>query len=45
VTHVWFTQADGLPQLPVAVQVSTLLPEHCAWPGAHTPVHEPETHA
>ena len=26
------------------MQVSTPLPEHVVWPGAHEPVHEPLTH-
>ena len=30
--------------MPVAVHVSTPLPEHCVDPGAQTPVHTPATH-
>ena len=32
------------PQVPLAVHVSTPLPEHCVWPAAHTPVQAPATH-
>jgi hypothetical protein len=42
-THVWLVQATGLPKLPLDVQVSTPLPEHVVWLGAHTPVHVPLT--
>ena len=36
-------QATGEPQAPLALHVSTLLPEHVTWFGAHTPVHAPDT--
>jgi hypothetical protein len=34
-------QAAGLPNWPLALQVSTPLPEHCVAPGVHEPVHVP----
>jgi len=37
-------QALSLPKMPLAVQVSTLIPLHVVWPGAQTPVQEPLTH-
>jgi hypothetical protein len=37
-------QATGLPNAPLALQVSTPLPEHVVWLGAHTPVQAPLTH-
>jgi hypothetical protein len=43
-THVWLLHAVALLQAPLAVQVSTPLPEHVVWPGAHTPVHTPLMH-
>jgi hypothetical protein len=42
--HVWFVQADAAPHVPLAVQVSTELPEHCVSPGEHTPVQAPPRH-
>jgi hypothetical protein len=36
--------ATGEPHCPLAAQVSTLVPEQVACPGAHTPVHAPLTH-
>jgi hypothetical protein len=42
-THVWLLHAETLLQVPLAVQVCTPLPEHCVWPGAHTPVQAPLT--
>jgi hypothetical protein len=36
--------ATGEPHDPPAAQVSSLLPEQVACPGAHTPVHAPLTH-
>jgi hypothetical protein len=36
--------ATAVPQLPLAVHVSTPLPEQMVCPGAHTPVHVPPTH-
>jgi hypothetical protein len=38
-------QADAAPHAPLELHVCTALPEHCVEPGAHTPVHAPETHA
>jgi hypothetical protein len=32
-----------LCQLPAALQIWVTLPEHCAWPAAHTPVQVPPT--
>jgi hypothetical protein len=37
--------ATGAPHAPLALHVSTALPEHCTAPGAHTPVQAPFTHA
>jgi hypothetical protein len=37
-------QATAVPNAPLALQVSTPLPEHVVWPGAHTPVQAPLTH-
>jgi hypothetical protein len=42
-TQVWLVQATAVPHWPVGSHVCTPLPEHCAWPGPHTPVHAPET--
>jgi hypothetical protein len=28
-THVWLLHATAVPQVPLAVQVCTPLPEHC----------------
>jgi hypothetical protein len=38
------THADGVPHCPLELHCSTLLPEHCVCPGAHTPVHTPPMH-
>jgi hypothetical protein len=32
---------EGLPQVPLEVHDSTLLPEHVVWPGAHSPMQAP----
>jgi hypothetical protein len=32
-THVWFRHGAGGPQIPLALQLSTLLPKHCAMCG------------
>jgi hypothetical protein len=40
-----YGQALAAPQLPLALHVWTPLPEHCAEPGVHVPVHAPLTHA
>jgi hypothetical protein len=42
---VFAPHAAAEPHAPLAVQVWTLLPEHCVAPGAHTPVQLPLTHA
>jgi hypothetical protein len=44
-TQVWLEQATAVPQVPLAAQVWTPLPEHCVVPGTQTPVHPPLTHA
>ena len=36
--------ATAEPHVPLAVHVSTPLPEHVVCPGAHTPVHAPLMH-
>ncbi|MGH7732572.1 MAG: hypothetical protein ACREOE_02440 [Gemmatimonadales bacterium] len=36
--------AVGEPNVPLAVQLSVLDPEHVVWPGAHWPVQTPLTH-
>ena len=36
--------ATAVPKAPLALQVSTPLPEHVVWLGAHTPVQAPLTH-
>jgi hypothetical protein len=33
--HVWFTQATGAPQVPLALHVSTPLPTQATAPGVH----------
>jgi hypothetical protein len=38
-------QTTDVPQLPLALQVCTPLPEHCVLPGAQTPLQPPDTHA
>lgn len=48
--HVPFTQAevthaDEAPHAPFVSQICTLLPEHRAASGVHTPTHEPPTQA
>ncbi len=43
VTHVWFVQADPLVQVPFVLQLCGVLPLHCCWPVAHTPVQAPAT--
>jgi hypothetical protein len=43
--HAWLAHATAVPQAPLALQVSTPLPEHCTWPGAQTPVQAPAAHA
>lgn len=44
--QVWLVQAAGAPQVPLASQVWTPLPEHCLAPGVHDPLHTPgATHA
>jgi hypothetical protein len=43
--QAWFVQAAAVFQVPAALHVCTPLPEHCVAPGAHTPVHDPITHA
>jgi hypothetical protein len=42
-THVWLVHATGEPQIPVALHVSTPLPEHCSAPGLQDPAHCPPT--
>jgi hypothetical protein len=44
-THAWFVQATGVPQLPEVLHVCTPLPEHCNEPGAHDPAQTPDTQA
>jgi hypothetical protein len=44
-THAVLEQATGVPQVPVLLQVCTLLPEHWVEFGTHIPVHAPPTHA
>jgi hypothetical protein len=39
-----YVQAVAVPQVPLAVQVSTPLPLHVVWPGAQTPAQAPLTH-
>jgi hypothetical protein len=36
--------ATAEPQAPLALHVSTPLPEHVVWLGAQTPAQAPETH-
>jgi hypothetical protein len=46
--HTELVHATGDPQVPVALQVSTLFAavvEHRVAPGLHDPVHAPPTHA
>jgi hypothetical protein len=43
-THAEAEHATSLPQVPLAVHVSTLLPLHCVWLGAHWPVQPPLMH-
>jgi hypothetical protein len=45
VTQAELTQAVLFPHVPLEEQVSTLLFTHRVALGAHTPVHEPFTHA
>jgi hypothetical protein len=42
--HDW-VHCTGLPQLPIAVHVSTEVPTHCVASGTHTPVQTPSEHA
>jgi hypothetical protein len=44
-THAEFEHAAAEPHVPLALHVSTPLPEHCVAPGVHDPVHAPLTHA
>jgi hypothetical protein len=44
-THACPVHAAEAPQLPLALQVCTPLPEHCVLLGAQTPLHPPDTHA
>jgi hypothetical protein len=37
VTHAWFVQATGAPHTPLAMHVSTPLPEHRVELGVQTP--------
>ena len=43
-TQLWL-HAAIVPQVPVAPQVCTPLPEHWVVPGTHTPVHVAIEHA
>jgi hypothetical protein len=43
--HAEDTHATGVPQVPLAVQVWTPLPEHCFAEGEQTPVQTPPTQA
>jgi hypothetical protein len=44
-TQAWFEHAVGSLQVPIAVQVSTPLPEHWVAPGLQTPMHAPAMQA
>jgi hypothetical protein len=43
-THVCWEHAAALVQVPLALQLCGVLPAHCTWLGAHTPVHVAAMH-